>query len=167
MNFNQSIMNVQITKMRLNAKTRSTELSNILGQDRILYAEGHNFQVSLKGSKYRLSFCYIFGLENNKIETALINPEKGCLYISALNYEDVRVHNDTTETCLEEIKRVEDLLNIFANKIRNGWLKYKKRKDAAIVIQHAYRRARDDPKYALCEKIQIQNMENIGYEFSN
>lgn len=155
-------------KLIRQSSERSQDLALILGSHRIFNSgNSANFRVSLTGSMYQLSFAYIYGGSRGTVETALVGPEGSLVYIEELDYGNVLVHTDTLHDCLEEINRVEELLNLFANRIRNAWLNYKRRRDAAVVIQRAYREARDNPTYMLCEQIQMRNLEDIGCQLSN
>ena len=150
-------------RLILKAAKRSRELESILGSHKVFSSENStNFRVSLTGSIYHLSFAYIYGRKEGSIETALIGTNNSVIYIDSLDYTDVLVHEDTVEACLEEINRVENLLNTFANTIKKAWLNYKRKKEAAIMIQRAYRQARDDPTYMLCEQIQMRHLDDIG-----
>ena len=157
------------TKLEFKALKRSRDMASVLGPHRIFsFERTTNFRVSLKGSLYHLSFAYVYGHNNNNtIETALIGTCNKVVYVDSLDYGDILVHEDTLDACLKEVERVENLLNTFANKIKNTWFNYKKKKQAATVIQRAYRHARDNPNYKLCEQIQMRHMDDIGYVFSN
>ena len=168
MNYDMMNYILSYSKLRQRAQVRSREMMISLGRDRIFFLENsNNIRVSLVGSRYQLSFAYVYGTIEGVIETALVGPDGNLIYIEGLDYSDVLLHEDTVETCLEEVERVERLLNHFANKIRNAWLNYKRRKDAVVVIQRAYREARDNPAYVLCEQIQMRHLNDIGCQLCN
>ena len=149
---------VKRAKLKEKAIKRYKEIINIFGDDNVKYIWGASFRVNLKGDVYRLSFCYD-RIELNIIETALIDRNGNIFYNKSLSYEGVLIHRDTVYDCVAEIARVENLLDNFAIKIQKVWFNYKKRKDSAIMIQRAFRKARYNPDYKLCEQIQIHNME--------